>query len=103
MEINASQTDATNEQAGTKDTDVKANTKNHDSEPRLPLFHILGKDPESVRRMTDQLQKATDRLHDLEMERLSLRKWVLYRHETLGRLGHVPQKLQQRVALLLHL
>ena len=103
MESNTSQADTTNEQAGTEDTDVKADTKNHDSEPMRHRFHILGKDPESVRKMTDQLQKATDRLYDLERERLSLREWVLYRHETLGHLGHVPQKLQQRVFLLPHL
>ena len=58
----------------------------------------LGKDEESVRIITAQLQQAIDRLYDIERQRQQVREWALVKCR---QLDHIPQNLRERLDLVL--
>ena len=62
------------------------------------LIRVIGKDDESVRITTSQLEQAIEALFRLEEERQSVRAWAL---RNCRRLDEIPQRLQQRLDLLL--
>lgn len=72
-----------------------------DPEPRQTRTYDTN--PESGRTIASELQDAVERLYDHELGRLDARGTVLRYWRLLDHPDQLPQKLQQRIALLLAL
>lgn len=90
------------QQAGVKGVE-ETNQQKSKTTPEPSPMRMFGTGPESVRIISDDLEKALDRLYNLELARRSVQNEVLHLLHWLGHPGHIPENIRERAYLLLHL